>query len=224
MNRDELTALCAENGWTPTFAESDGLYGVSVNCNDWKQRGHNIWTRWHDTLDAAVDEAMGAIASGDWTQPAVAAPNTLALAAWASENAAGRVLEIGAGAGLPSLAAQQAGAEVVATDIDADAVSALIEAGLDAYVLDYTLDSPPQGPWDVGMSSGCDYSPEQVEAAARLLADAGCQRIAICNSSEMGADLLSAISGYAIYESRIRVDARCGDGGPYAYLYVMERQ
>lgn len=114
-------------------------------------------------------------------------PSAIALAgAVAGLPLAGRrVLELGCGLGLPSIAAALAGAEVLATDWSPDAIAFLADnarrngAALDTLASDWadpdTL--PALGPWDLVLASDCLYEPRNIDQLLvlfpRLVADDG---------------------------------------------------
>jgi len=88
-----------------------------------------------------------------------------------------RVLELGCGLGLPSIAAALAGAEVLATDWSPDAVAFVAEnarrngAALDTLVSDWadpeTL--PALGPWDLVLASDCLYERRNIDQLLVLI-------------------------------------------------------
>lgn len=89
-----------------------------------------------------------------------------------------RVLELGCGLGLPSIAAARGGAAVLATDGAGDAVAfaahglALNELEAEAAVVDWAEHGDAlaaRGPWDVVLASDVLYTAANVDAALRLL-------------------------------------------------------
>jgi predicted nicotinamide N-methyase len=100
--------------------------------------------------------------------------------------AGARVLELGCGLALPSIAAARAGADVLATDGSEDAVAfaahvlALNEVQASVARVDWAQDGDAlaaQGPWDVVLAADVLYTRENVatllELAPRLLAPRG---------------------------------------------------
>lgn len=217
MDRASFDLYCQSLS-APTYSEVSGKHAIAVNCNGWKSQGHNVWSHWHDTEDAAIAEALSDIKAENWTpQPAVADyervyPSAAAVAALVPSivSPGDRVIEIGAGAGAPSLAAMNAGADVHATDIDGQAVDGLSARGLHAYALDYINDPLPGGPWSLGIAAACDYSEQQVAQAASFLA--GCERAIIA------IELPMAIDGFDV--NSIEQQHRCNVGGPFVYLHA----
>jgi predicted nicotinamide N-methyase len=108
-------------------------------------------------------------------------PSGLALAAAVASAppAAGtRVLELGCGLALPSVAAARAGAAVLATDGAPDAVVfaahvlALNEAEAEVARVDWATDGDAlvaRGPWDLVLAADVLYTRANVEAALRLV-------------------------------------------------------
>jgi predicted nicotinamide N-methyase len=92
--------------------------------------------------------------------------------------AGARVLELGCGLGLPSIAAARAGADVLATDGASDAVvftaHSLALNGLEAEVAEVDWASQgdalaARGPWDVVLAADVLYLQANVEIALRLI-------------------------------------------------------
>lgn len=218
MTRQEFESLLLSSGASPTFPESSGKHAVSINCNGWQPQGHDVWTHWHDTEDAAIAEALSDIEAQNWTQHTAGAdyervyPSAAVVAALIPSivSPGDRVIEIGAGSGAPSVAAADAGADVHATDIDENAVNALLSLGLNAYALDYLNGSPPSGPWSLGIATACDYSEAQVAQAASFLA--GCERAVIAIELPMNIDGFDAAA--------VEQAHRCNVGGPFVYLHT----
>ncbi|HEY8584522.1 MAG TPA: methyltransferase domain-containing protein [Capillimicrobium sp.] len=112
-------------------------------------------------------------------------PSGLALAravAQAPPAPGTRVVELGAGLALPSVAAGRAGARVLATDGHADAVAfaahvlALNEAAGEVALVDWTAHPPAhgdalaaRGPWDLVLAADVLYTAANVRAALALL-------------------------------------------------------
>lgn len=100
----------------------------------------------------------------------------LARAVSAAVAAGARVLELGCGLGLPSLAAALAGAEVLATDWSPDALAFVEEnarrngAALETLAVDWADPSAlhPLGPWDLVLASDCLYEPRNIEQLLAL--------------------------------------------------------
>ena len=119
-------------------------------------------------------------------------PSAVALAGWLADNAAGlpgkRVLELGAGTGLPGLAARRLGASVVQTDYLSETLE-LAETnarlndvtGIDRRILDWRR---PAGltSYDVVLAADVLYARELHDSLARVLelavAETGCAVIA----------------------------------------------
>ncbi len=114
---------------------------------------------------------------------AVAWPSGLALARAvvrrASEVAGRRVLELGCGVGLPSVAAARAGAEVLATDGSPDAVVfaahtlALndVRGDVAAATWQEAADGLASEPWDLVLAADVLYRRDNVDALLRALPD-----------------------------------------------------
>lgn len=113
---------------------------------------------------------------------AVAWPSGLALArAVARRGPAGfagrRVLELGCGVGLPSVAAARAGADVLATDAAPEAAVfaahtlALNEVSGETAVVEWHAAAAlvERGPWDVVLAADVLYTRQNVEVLPRLL-------------------------------------------------------
>jgi len=106
-------------------------------------------------------------------------PSALELAAVvASRGLAGvRVLELGCGLGVPSLAAARAGADVVATDWAEDAVALLREnarrngIGLETQVVDWSRPEPllQHAPFDLVLAADVLYERRYVDVLLELL-------------------------------------------------------
>jgi len=108
-------------------------------------------------------------------------PSGVALAAALADApppAGSRVLELGCGLALPSIAAARGGAHVLATDGATDAVAfaahslALNESGGEVAHVDWTTHADAlveRGPWDVVLAADVLYLQAGVEAALRLL-------------------------------------------------------
>jgi len=87
-----------------------------------------------------------------------------------------RVLELGCGLGLPSIAAALAGAVVLATDWSPDAVAFVAEnarrngAMLSTLVSDWADSEtlPPLGPWDLVLAADCLYEPRNIDQLLAL--------------------------------------------------------
>jgi predicted nicotinamide N-methyase len=88
-----------------------------------------------------------------------------------------RVLELGCGLGLPSIAAALAGGRVLATDWSADAVSAAAgnaernDATIDTLVCSWADPAPlaARGPWDLVLAADVLYETRDVEPMLTLL-------------------------------------------------------
>jgi predicted nicotinamide N-methyase len=86
-----------------------------------------------------------------------------------------RVLELGCGLGVPSLVAARAGAEVVATDADPEALELLAlnaEAGglpLRTARFDFRSGEPPRGPFDLVVAADVLYEEASVASLIDLL-------------------------------------------------------
>jgi predicted nicotinamide N-methyase len=89
-----------------------------------------------------------------------------------------RVLELGCGLGLPSIAAARAGADVFATDGASDAVAftahslALNEAGGEVALVDWEAQGEAlaaRGPWDLVLAADVFYLQANVRLGLRLL-------------------------------------------------------
>jgi predicted nicotinamide N-methyase len=99
-------------------------------------------------------------------------PSALALARWVGVRAlhGARVLELGCGLGLPSIAAALAGGRVLATDWSAEAVeftqrnAAANGARLETAVADWAdaRELVERGPWDLVIGSDLLYEPRNV--------------------------------------------------------------
>jgi predicted nicotinamide N-methyase len=126
----------------------------------------------------------------------------LAAAVAAGPSLAGRrVLELGCGLGLPSVAAARAGADVLATDASSDAVVfaahnlALNEQGGDVAVAGWAdaggalVDG---GPWDLVLAADVLYLNANVEALLRLLPRLGAPAWITDPNRRGGRDFLAA--------------------------------
>jgi len=89
-----------------------------------------------------------------------------------------RVLELGCGLGLPSLAAALAGARVLATDWAPEAL-ALLEANaaangirVETALLDWRFGAPPRGPFDLVLAADVLYEARNAEPLLALLDEA----------------------------------------------------
>src|SRR4051812_35342413 len=85
-----------------------------------------------------------------------------------------RVLELGCGLGLPSIAAARRGGEVVASDVSADAaVFATHNLALNGLVGDVVAAAWPElvagGPWDLVLAADVLYLAANVESLLRVL-------------------------------------------------------
>jgi predicted nicotinamide N-methyase len=88
-----------------------------------------------------------------------------------------RVLELGCGLGLPSIAAALAGGRVLATDWSADAVSAAAgnaernDATIDTLVCSWADPAPlaARGPWDLVLAADVLYETRDIEPMLTLL-------------------------------------------------------
>jgi predicted nicotinamide N-methyase len=86
-----------------------------------------------------------------------------------------RVLELGCGLGVPSLAAARAGADVVATDEEEEAIELLarnadangLKLGTGAF--DFRGDAPPPGPFDLVIAADVLYEEASVGPLIELL-------------------------------------------------------
>ena len=105
-------------------------------------------------------------------------PSGVALARFVASRALSgvRVLEVGCGLGLPSVAAARAGAKVLATDACAEAVVyaahnlALNDLEGDAAAADWNdLPSMDGAPWDLVIGADLLYRPDNHESLQRLL-------------------------------------------------------
>ena len=106
-------------------------------------------------------------------------PSGRALAETVTSLSAGvRVLELGCGLGLPSIAAARAGADVLATDGASDAVVfaahslALNEVGGEAALVDWEAQGDAlaaRGPWDLVLAADVFYLQANVRLGLRLL-------------------------------------------------------
>jgi predicted nicotinamide N-methyase len=113
-----------------------------------------------------------------WATPWPSGVTLGAALADAPPPAGARVLEVGCGLGLPSVAAARAGAEVLATDGATDAVAfaahslALNEAGGEVAHVDWSEHGDAlaaRGPWDLVLAADILYTQAGVQAALRLL-------------------------------------------------------
>jgi predicted nicotinamide N-methyase len=94
-----------------------------------------------------------------------------------------RVLEIGCGLGLPSLAAAAAGGRVLASDRAPDAVEAVRRNAtrngleLEAALCDWSTpdDLLARGPWDLVLAADVAYEHRSVEPLSRLLRCLDCE-------------------------------------------------
>lgn len=106
-------------------------------------------------------------------------PSALALARMVAARAlrGARVLELGCGLGLPSLAAALAGGRVLATDWSPDAVAMTARnaerngLSIDTLVCSWVTPEPllERGPWDLVLASDVLYEARNREALAPLL-------------------------------------------------------
>ena len=113
-----------------------------------------------------------------WATPWPSGVTLGAALADAPPPAGARILELGCGLGLPSIAAARGGAQVLATDGATDAVAfaahslALNEAGGDVAHVDWVSHAEAlvaRGPWDVVLAADVLYTQANVEAALALL-------------------------------------------------------
>jgi predicted nicotinamide N-methyase len=113
-----------------------------------------------------------------WATPWPSGRVLAEVVAAAPPRAGGRVVEIGCGLALPSLAAARAGARVLATDGSAEAVVfaahslALNELEGETALVDWATQGDAlaaRGPWDLVLAADVLYLQANVELALRLL-------------------------------------------------------
>jgi predicted nicotinamide N-methyase len=132
-------------------------------------------------------------------------PSGLALARTVEqlELAGKRVLELGAGLGLPSLAAAANGADVLATDWSADAIELLgRNAGRNAIELRAEVvrwDEPEpvlrEGPWDLVLAADVLYERRNAEPLLALLPRLGRDVLVADPSRPHASEFLAAAAG-----------------------------
>lgn len=162
---------------------------------------------------------------------ATAWPSGLALAqALASRELAGlRVLELGCGLGLPSVAAAQRGASVVATDGEPDAVvfaaHNLALNGVEGEVAQVDWRERDAfaggGPWDLVVAADVLYTRQNVEALLRLLPwllEPGGEAIVADPKRAGGRDFLAA--GRRLFQ----IESRPAPARPPVQLHTLRRR
>ncbi len=152
-------------------------------------------------------------------------PSGVALARYVAERdlSGMRVLEVGCGLGLPSVAAARAGADVLATDYCVEAVvyaaHNLALNGLEGDVAAADWNDLPgmdAAPWDLVIGADLLYRPDNHEALQRLLPSLSSGEVWIADPGRGGCrDFL------AVARSRWRIDSRPDPENPDLRVHVL---